>query len=269
MTDPLRLADELDGSGSLERRVLESATAIAPPPGAKAQVWSVVSAKVGVATAATAAAKGVSVLATMKAVAAGTALGLAATAGATWLFAPSEGTLPPDRSPTVEPRSPPAKSRRNAPVTSPEVNDVIQPSTDRPKLRASEAQPARGNDSDSNLPTNASTPEPRASQGSFPDEPPAAAPSPSAGVDAARFESRRVAEARGLLRAGRAAAALAILGELAKSVPSGVLVQEREALTVEALLGSGDRERARAHARDFLQRYPNSPHTVVVSRALE
>lgn len=91
----------------------------------------------------------------------------------------------------------------------------------------------------------------------------------SSNVDRARFESQRVAEARGLLRAGRAEAALSVLNGLAKEVPSGVLVQEREALTVQALLASGARERARMLARDFLSRYPNSPHGTDVSRALE
>ena len=83
----------------------------------------------------------------------------------------------------------------------------------------------------------------------------------SSSVDRARFESQRVAEARGLLRAGRADAALTVLNGLAKEVPSGVLVQEREALTA--------REQARARARDFLHRYPNSPHGADVARALE
>jgi hypothetical protein len=46
-------------------------------------------------------------------------------------------------------------------------------------------------------------------------------------------------------------------------------MEEREALTIEALLGSGERERARSLAIVFLQRHPNSPLATSVRRALQ
>jgi hypothetical protein len=116
-----------------------------------------------------------------------------------------------------------------------------------------------------------------ASRAAFPDatatdpslSPAAPEPLPSSLVDRARLESQRVAEARGLLRAGAPGAALTLLERVAREFPNGVLAQEREALSVEALLASGQRERARAAARAFLEHYANSPHSAAVRRALE
>ena len=82
------------------------------------------------------------------------------------------------------------------------------------------------------------------------------------------FESRRVDHVRSLLRDRQLSSALRELAELDRSLPRGVLVQEREALRIEALLGLGERARAREEARRFLARYPGSPHTKSVERAL-
>ncbi|HEX6272458.1 MAG TPA: hypothetical protein VFZ53_05445, partial [Polyangiaceae bacterium] len=84
----------------------------------------------------------------------------------------------------------------------------------------------------------------------------------------ATLESRRVAEARALLRTGKPLAALAALSALGAEFPRGALVQEREALVVEALLASGRRDEARQRAREFLARYPTSPHAAAAKRAL-
>jgi outer membrane protein assembly factor BamD (BamD/ComL family) len=108
------------------------------------------------------------------------------------------------------------------------------------------------------------------SQVVFSDPPLEAAPQASASAaDRAQLESRRVAEARGLLRAGRTAACLVVLNDLMREFPNGVLTQEREALTIEALLGSGERERARSLALEFLRLHPNSPLAASVRRALD
>jgi hypothetical protein len=276
MTDPLRLLDGDGDISALERRVLDRATSISPPPGAKAQVWSLVSAKVGVAATA-AAAKSTSLVLTAKAIAAGALVGVAATAGAAFLFAP---TQPPPAAQQAAPLERPsansttASGQPGAQASAIPAPEPAPPRFDETKRPALEAMPPRADLRDVTAPSIAGTPEPRSSRGAFPDDPheaPRELPSlaMSSNVDRARFESQRVAEARGLLRAGRAEAALSVLNGLAKEVPSGVLVQEREALTVQALLASGARERARTLARDFLSRYPNSPHGADVSRALE
>jgi hypothetical protein len=97
---------------------------------------------------------------------------------------------------------------------------------------------------------------------------PAAAP-PRPEVPPPDAESRRIAAARALQRAGRTREALAALDGIARDLPNGELVQEREALAIEALLTLGDGAAARRRATAFLQRFPNSPHTATARRALE
>lgn len=85
-------------------------------------------------------------------------------------------------------------------------------------------------------------------------------------------ESQRVAAARSLLRSGRASAALAALAALRaleRDEPNGLLAQEREALSIQALAALGQRDAARQRAAAFTQRYPDSPHLAVVRRAAE
>ncbi len=73
-----------------------------------------------------------------------------------------------------------------------------------------------------------------------------------------REESRLVGEARDALRRGDATGALAQLEQIQARFPGGVLGQEREALTIEALARSGRRAEASARATAFLQAYPTS-----------
>ena len=87
--------------------------------------------------------------------------------------------------------------------------------------------------------------------------------------ETASSESRRLVAARSLLRRGRPQAALEVLTSLAADFPSGALVQEREALTIEALLASGDRRSARRRALGFIARYPESPYAGDVREALK
>ena len=277
MTDPRRLLEGDADTSTLERRVLERAMSITPPPGAKGQIWSMVSAKVGVATTAASAAKSTSLVLTAKAVAAGALVGIAATAGAAFLFAPTEAARPAQyAAPSQRSSAGPTTGgvHADAPASAVPGPEAAPPRPDELKRQSLDAAQPRANLLDTSAPSAAGAPEPRSSRGAFPDAPHEApreplSPAMSSSVDRARFESQRVAEARGLLRAGRADAALTVLNGLAKEVPSGVLVQEREALTVQALLSSGAREQARARARDFLHRYPNSPHGADVARALE
>jgi hypothetical protein len=120
--------------------------------------------------------------------------------------------------------------------------------------------------------------EPRAERpsGVSPSEPApgdgAAAPAGSPGGDALvatpeearrsrlREESALVGEARGALRAGNAGQALTLLESARTRFPDGILGQEREALTIEALARSGNAAVASARARAFLAAYPSSAH---------
>ena len=69
-----------------------------------------------------------------------------------------------------------------------------------------------------------------------------------------------IKEARQALRDGNAARALRVLEECRRLHPAGVLVQERERLTVEALITGGRAAEASARASEFLRKYPDSPH---------
>jgi len=71
------------------------------------------------------------------------------------------------------------------------------------------------------------------------------------------------------LRSGRAAAALAALQALERDEPNGLLAQEREALSIQALAALGQRDVARKRAAAFALRYPASPHLSAVRRAAE
>jgi hypothetical protein len=75
-----------------------------------------------------------------------------------------------------------------------------------------------------------------------------------------RQETTLVLDARQALRGGDAARALRILEECRRLFPRGVLGQERDRLTIEALVQAGRAPEASARAAEFLRRYPDSPH---------
>jgi len=89
-------------------------------------------------------------------------------------------------------------------------------------------------------------------------------PEPAEEADAAwgaRWESAAVARARRQLRSSQPHRALQTLEEIRRRVGGGVLGQEREALSIEALAASGSRAAAAQRAASFVERFPNSPHT--------
>jgi outer membrane protein assembly factor BamD (BamD/ComL family) len=78
--------------------------------------------------------------------------------------------------------------------------------------------------------------------------------------EALALESALVTQARADLKRGDPRAALATLQRLKRESPRGVLHQEREVLTVQALAAAGHKDAARARARAFIKSFPNSPH---------
>ena len=265
MTDPTRLIDLEEGTTPLERRVLDAGRRVGAPVGAKASVLAAISAQAGLSTSAAAAAvKSSSLGLVVKAVAAGMVLGVTATAGVNAWLSPGTATPTvappsshgivaqpaPDSGPAPGPAATPAPLEPTGKTEPPSRHVVDQPSSST-ELRAPPLPAAPSQTAFSDTPLESSTPKSGASV-----------------ADRAHLESRRVAEARGLLRAGRTAAGLVVLNDLTREFPHGVLMEEREALTIEALLGSGERERARSLALEFLQRHPNSPLATSVRRAL-
>ncbi len=99
----------------------------------------------------------------------------------------------------------------------------------------------------------------------------AAAPSASAATlmqSRLREESELIARARTEVRAGYFAAALGTLDDTRTKFPNGVLAQEREALTIEALFKLGKRDEASRRFADFSRDNPGSPHTARLARIL-
>jgi hypothetical protein len=91
---------------------------------------------------------------------------------------------------------------------------------------------------------------------------PRAKSEPAAATNSADMldESRIVAAARSALRSGNGAGALTLLSDAQRRFGNGVLSQEREVLTIEALQKSGQSAAATARARSFLASYPKSPY---------
>ena len=83
-----------------------------------------------------------------------------------------------------------------------------------------------------------------------------------------REESEMILGARRVLRAGDPLRALTLLDAARARFPEGILVQEREALSIEALVRSGQRALATKRAEAFLHAYPKSPHGADVKRVV-
>jgi len=97
-----------------------------------------------------------------------------------------------------------------------------------------------------------------ASVASFPSDGPALAAS------RLKEEAALLRRARAELRAGALAQAFATLEASRRSFTAPELTQEREALAIELLYRSGERTAAATRARDFLARFPESPHAAAV-----
>jgi hypothetical protein len=279
VSDPTRLLDEPGELSPAERRALEAALGERPPRGAKRAVFGAVLASLPVpagngpsglegAGGAALAAKALGFAALVKPALVGVALGVATTAGYVGLSSPFEV---PDEQTTKSPESaepvsspvPPGSARpEEAPERATAPDDraaAVASSGTAPNARKHEPTPAPPALGDTLGGTTADAPAP--STRAFPEVEGEAPPT--------SLEGRRVAEARALLRSGRARAALTALTAIGAEFPRGALVQEREALAIEALLMTESRDEARARAEQFLARYPTSPHAAAARRALE
>lgn len=258
MSDPRRLRDGGDGIDADELRLLRAGLRPNVPRGAKRAVWLALGAQLSSAIASASAVSSGALTAASLAKTAGLGLLLGATSvGAVTvahhLAAPE---VPSARTPSGVPVRAPAVTSREAAPTAPEVAPAPIPA---PEEAPSEAMSAGRRVS----------PAPRDSEAPVAVAPPGGPSVAAFPADAPDAESRRVAEARRLLRSGRGREALAALDAVARDFPSGALAQEREALAIEALRGSGRVAEARARAAAFLARYPVSPHASSVRRALE
>jgi hypothetical protein len=90
------------------------------------------------------------------------------------------------------------------------------------------------------------------------------APRPSAAPPTVQEEARLVGRAREALRGGDPALALQRLEEIRLRFPGGVVRQEREALTIEALVRLGRHDDAARRAAAFVREFPASPYVARV-----
>jgi len=270
--------DEQSDADDFERAILRSELDAAPPAAAENEVLSRVLAAVvpippggpgpsGPALTATggALAKGAATLGGLgKGFALGIGVSIAAVSGSHLLGtgSPWHGASPKT---AASLRAPEAPMTVPAPLERTETLDA--------KRKDSPSAPAARPEVDSRAPSGSLV-------GAIPTvtaEPPAAERTPGASSvasfpatdDAAlasrlREEAALLRRARAELRAGSLAAAFATLEASRRQFTAPELAQEREALAIELLHRSGERAVAALRAREFLARYPDSPHAAAV-----
>lgn len=81
-------------------------------------------------------------------------------------------------------------------------------------------------------------------------------------------ETARLDEARRALEAGNVSGALSTLERYDRDFPRGALIPEARVVYIEALVRHGHHAKAQAVARQFLARYPRSPHAARVHSML-
>jgi len=276
MTEPTRWAENDADLTEEERRVLAAGLRPAEVPrNMQNAIWGALGRKLPLAaassTVAATATKAAASLSLVKVGLTGVLLGSVATGawvGGEHLLSSTAHSARPVPSAAAPRRALP---RVEPPATSAAPIPALVPVPELPSPPVAHDRPSTTREPPSEAPRvdTRSTPgpavAPERSVASFPLPAPAA---PSA-AGTAILESRRVADARALLRKGDARGALATLDGVRRDFPNGVLAQERDALTIEALLALGDRQRARELATAFLARYPGSPHRATVERALK
>jgi hypothetical protein len=249
MTELEPFADDDAALDADERRMLRAGRRLGVPPGAKRAVWAALATGLPAATAAASAAAAsttaagvVTTVSLVKYGAIGVLLGVSTMTTVALVRAPSHppspGAAQPQASAPVRAKTAPVRPRPVPPTAAfdaPAGMPSVAPAAERPAASPSATVV------------------------------PAAPPVPAA----TDTEARRVAAARALTRAGHPRAALDALDALARDIPHGELVQEREALSIEALLMLGERAEARRRATSFLKRFANSPHSAAARRALE
>lgn len=275
MTLPKPWLEDNDASSAV-RDLLHAGKNMDPPDGAERAVWLALLGQVGAAGAggaagggaaggtakAGAAAKAASAAGTtaggvaakavgggvVKAMLLGAVSGIIAVSGYT-VLEPSPSKAPEIQAPVANeaPASPPKVSEAKGTPAAP---------TEQPKA---EPPPRQVVSAPAPTSTGGTAEEPAPKESA----PASAAPAPDTPEDRAsrlREENDLLNQARGALRGGDPGRAMAILEQARQKFPGGVLGQEREALTIEALAKSGAREAASARAAAFIAAHPTSPH---------
>ncbi len=244
MSDPKRWADEDAGSTALEQDLFRAARSVGMPPEEKKRRWAAIAEQAALIP--------IAVAPTPQGGGAATSL-----AKGGWLKGLSTLTLLAGAGAgawAVSHRAPPgaATARASAPTT--HVVATVATSSAEPVAESPHPSPAADE-----LPPGAAS-RPRAA--------PVVPGHAVAPVENSRLaeEARAVLDARAELAGGNPSAALRLLEAARVDFPHGSLGQERDALAVEALAASGQKDAASARAQAFLRRFPASPHASNVRR---
>lgn len=295
MTFPKRWLEDDDAAGAV-RDVLRAGREVDPPEGAEKAVWLALVAQIGVAGAGGAAggAAGSSAAgggaaggsataagATSAKIAAGAGTTASAAGGAASggvlkaiLIGAFSGVVAVSGYSVIEPAPPPP-----APVAPAEAEPAPAPqkvATPIQTAPASSVSPspvpssaplptegARDPSSPVVAPSAPTEPEPSVAAPAGTSDVGAGAPSPGSAEEREsrlREENELLRQARGALRGGDPGRAMLLLEQSRQKFPGGVLGQEREALTIEALARGGAREAASSRAAAFIKAHPTSPH---------
>ena len=296
MSDPKRWLDEEGGATRRERDLLRAGAAMEPPASAEDKVWLALLAQIGppgggpgaglpgggpgsvVAPAAGASAAGAGKVAGVAAWAGVVKSMLIGGVGAAIFVAGYAAVVP------APPPAPPASATAPAQVAEGRANATFSAAAPAeaatlkrapgggPEAASPRAPAPRGERAVSAAPYDGAAPP--APQAPPPEPAPQAGTAEGMGVGSGapgdvvaaerisrlREERAMLEEARDALRRGDAAGALHKLEQARARFPGGVLVQEREALAIEALSRTGQRAAASARAAAFLSAYPTSPH---------
>jgi hypothetical protein len=291
MSDPKRLLDQAEDVTADERRALSAGRDVRPPSGFAGEVWGALAVQLppvggggsagaggsigpgaGASAAGAGGAKavaGVGLVSIVKAVAIGAVVGSAVLAGRA--IVPTSSS-PVTASTNVEEHAEPVRAKPSQPdfAIAPPIPDrapASEPVAPEQREAPAALDPPPRAPSAAERTKTVDRVEARPAEPSFARaEPTAPAPGsvPPEQVGDAREESRMVAAARDALRLGDPASSLGWLERAHQKFPNGVLVQEREALAIEALALSGRRDEAEKRAAAFLRDYPKSPHAARV-----
>jgi hypothetical protein len=277
VTTPKRWIDEHSDADDFERAILRSELDAPPPPDASGDVFKRVMAVVapsgpgapiptgtvepatGGLLGAGAIAKGAATLGGLgKGFALGVGVSIAAATGSHFIGAGPFATAPAPSSTAIHAQSVSSAGPRAA-----------RPDETAPAAPAN--QPTHGPQTKPDLPSRGAAPIGTAPVSTTAAQTPGASsvasfPSDEAALAASRLkeEAALLRRARAELRAGALAQAFATLEASRRAFTAPELTQEREALAIELLYRSGERAAAASRARDFLARFPESPHAAAV-----
>ncbi|HEX9295501.1 MAG TPA: hypothetical protein VF881_06685 [Polyangiaceae bacterium] len=273
MKDPRRWIEDPTELDDAEHRALVAGRNIRPQNDTVETMWTALAAKLPLAGPTAGSAGAAGAVGTIKAALIGMGLGSLVIAGKI-LIAATPST-PVTASSGFDPSASEVLGSPHAPLPmATEPRDEAPPpdpgpAATLPQPKVSPPSLLGGGRRDERLPEPASLPE-KGSRSPPAEQAYAASPATTVGsavamtTEDARQESWLVARAREALRAGQASAAFALLEQTRQRFPQGVLLQEREALTIEALVQLGQRRAALERASAFSRDYPTSPHRMRV-----